>query len=77
MDNEALFDTRDYHGISMWVILETNILLVKCNGNVRPLGFNVGSLDTHMWYPSLGFFSLFLVAGFKARAPSDRERKIL
>jgi hypothetical protein len=44
---------------------------------VRPLGLNVGSLDTHMLHPSLGYFLLLLVDGFEARAPSDGEQKLL
>jgi hypothetical protein len=42
-----------------------------------PLGPIVGSLDTYMLHPSLGFFLLFFVAGFEARAPTDGERKLL
>jgi hypothetical protein len=30
-----------------------------------------------MLHPSLGFFLLFFVVGFKARAPSDGESKLL
>jgi hypothetical protein len=77
VDHEALYDTSDHHDISVWVIFETEILLGEYNGNMRPLGFDVGSLDTHMLHLSLGFFFLLFVAGFKAQAPSDREHKLL
>jgi hypothetical protein len=53
----------------MWVVFETKILLGKCDGNMRPLGFDVQSLDNHMLHPSFGFFPLLFVDGLKARAP--------
>jgi hypothetical protein len=74
---EAFDDTRDNHGISMWIILEMKIILRKGNMDMRPFGLDVGSLDTHMLHPSLGLFLLFLVARFGARVSSDGEHKLL
>jgi hypothetical protein len=74
---EAFDDTIDNHGILMWIILETYIFLRKGNGNMRPLGLDVGSLDAYMLHPFLGLFLLLFVDGFKARAPSDGEHKLL
>jgi hypothetical protein len=70
---KSLMTQEINHGI----ILETKIILIKGNGDMRPLGLNVGSLDAYLLHPSLGFFLLFIVAGFKARAPSDGEHKLL
>jgi hypothetical protein len=61
----------------MWVVFKTKIILRECDWNMGPLGLDVGSLDVHMLHPSLGFFILFLIVGFEARAPSDGENKIL
>jgi hypothetical protein len=42
-----------------------------------PFGPNVGSLDTYMLHPSLGFFLLLFVTGFEAGAPSNGESELL
>jgi hypothetical protein len=75
--HEAIYDTQDHHVISVWVVLEMKILLGKCDRDMRPLGLDVGSLDTHMLHPFLGFFLLLLVVGFEAQAPSDGKHKLL
>jgi hypothetical protein len=77
VDYEICYYTGDNHGISMWIIFKTKIILRKGNRNVGPLVTDVGTLDTYMLYPSLGFFLLLFVAGFKTRAPSDGESKLL
>jgi hypothetical protein len=69
MHHEALDNTRDSHGVSMWIIFEPKIILGEGKSDMGPLGPNVGSWDAYMWYPSLGVFLLFLVGGFKTRAP--------
>jgi hypothetical protein len=59
--------------LCVYIVLETKIILRKGDENMGPLGANVGSSNTYMLHPSLGLFLSFLVVGFKARAPSDRE----
>jgi hypothetical protein len=66
--HEALDNTRDSHGVSMWIIFEMKIIQREGKSDMVPLGPNVGSWDAYMWYPSLGVFLLFLVGGFKTRA---------
>jgi hypothetical protein len=61
----------------MWIVFQTKVILREGNRNMGPLGPNVGSLDAYMLYPSLGLFVLLFVVGFKARAPSDGEHKLL
>jgi hypothetical protein len=73
MHHKAFYDIWDNHGISMWIILETKIVLRKGDRNMGPLGPNVGSLDTYMLHRSLGLFLLFLIAGFEAWAPVMRS----
>jgi hypothetical protein len=69
--------TRDNHGIYVQIIFKTKIILREGNRNMGRLDPDVGSLDTYMLHPSLGFFLLFFVARFEARAPNDRESKLL
>jgi hypothetical protein len=52
----------------MSVIFETKVILREGNRDMGPFGPNVGSFYTYMLHPSLGFFLLFFVAGFEARA---------
>jgi hypothetical protein len=61
----------------MRIILETKVLLGESDRNMGLLGPDVGSLDTYMLDPSLGLFPLFVVTRLEARAPSDREHKLL
>jgi hypothetical protein len=75
--HEPFNNTRDNHGISMWIVFETKVILLEGNRNMGPLGPNVGSLVSYMLYPSLGLFLLLFVAGFEDRAPNDREHKVL
>jgi hypothetical protein len=77
MDHNVVYNTRDHHGVSVWIVLETKIILRECDWYVGPFGLDVGSLDTHMLHPSLGFFPLLPFARFETRAPSDTERKLL
>jgi hypothetical protein len=76
--NYETFDyIRDNHGISVWVIFETKIILKESNRDMGPFGPNVGSLDTYMLHPSLGFFLLLFVTGFEEGAPSNGESELL
>jgi hypothetical protein len=63
---ETFYYTRDNHGISVRVIVETKIILREGNRDMGPFGPDVGSLDTYMLHPSLGLFFLLFIAGFKA-----------
>jgi hypothetical protein len=60
----------------VWVVLEMKVHLGEGDRNMRPLGLDLGMLDTHMLHPSLGIFLLLLVDGFEARASSDGEHKL-
>src|SRR5688572_7394136 len=62
--NQKSFDnTRDNHGIVVWVIFELKVLLRECNRNVRAYLVDVGSLQPSMLYSSLCFVRLLLVSG--------------
>jgi hypothetical protein len=53
--------TRDNHGISVWVIFETKIILRESNRDMGSFGPDVGSLDTYMLHPPLGFSLLLFI----------------
>jgi hypothetical protein len=66
VDQKSLGDTRYNHCIVVGIILELKILLGEGDWYVRPFGFDEGSLNSNMLYPSLCFFLLFLVGWFRA-----------
>jgi hypothetical protein len=63
VDQKSLDDTRYNHGIIVRIIFELKIFLGEGNWNVRPLGFDEGSLHPNMLYSSLCFLLLLLLAG--------------
>jgi hypothetical protein len=63
MDNKTFDYIGDNHDISVRIIFKTKIIMREGNRNVGPLGPDVGSLDTYMVHPSLGFFFFFLLLG--------------
>jgi hypothetical protein len=65
MDQKSLDDIRYDHCIIVRIILELKAFLREGNWNVRPLGFDEGSLHPNMLYSSLRFFLLLLVGWFK------------
>jgi hypothetical protein len=64
--HEAFDNTRDNHGISMWIIFETKIILGEGNRDIGPFGPNVVSMDAYMLHHSLSLFLLFLDVGLEA-----------
>src|SRR5688572_28595921 len=62
VDQKSFDNTRDNHGIVVWVIFELKVLLGEGNRNVRPSCLDEGSLHPNMLYPSLCFLLLFLVS---------------
>jgi hypothetical protein len=67
------YETFDYighnHGISERIIFKTKIIQREGNRNMGPLGLDVGSLDTYMLHPSLGFFHLLFLLVSKLDPP--------
>jgi hypothetical protein len=65
VDQESFYDVGYNHGIIVGVILELKVRLRECDWHMRPFRFDVGSLHSNMFYPSLGLLLLFLVGWLK------------
>jgi hypothetical protein len=61
LDQKPLDDIRYDHSIIVGVILELKVFLGEGDWDVRPLGFDEGSLYPNMLYSPLCFLLLFLV----------------
>jgi hypothetical protein len=53
----------------VWVVFELKVLLRESDWNMRPFGFDIGSLHSNMLHTSLGFLFCFLLAGSKLEPP--------
>jgi hypothetical protein len=62
MDQKPLDDTRYNHSIFVRIIFELKVFLGEGDWDVRPLGFDEGSLYPNMMYSPLCFLLLLLVS---------------
>jgi hypothetical protein len=61
VDQKPLDDTRYDHSIIVGVIFELKVFLGEGDWDVRPLGFDEGSLHPNMMYSPLCFLLVLLV----------------
>jgi hypothetical protein len=69
VDQKSLDDTRYNHCIVVSIILELKVFLGEGNWNVRPLGFDEGSLHPNMMYLLCASFFCFLLASSEFEPP--------
>jgi hypothetical protein len=66
MNNEAFCVASDYHGVIVWLVFKSKIILSEYDGHVGSVGLDIWALDTHVLHPSLEFLLLSFVCRFEA-----------